>query len=146
MKTRPPKKDTVVWIDGGTLAMSGDITEQREGMLTLAEHHLLGFGDCMSMFDNHGFLHNKTEVKRKFQEFYDTFMTEFDYYAESTGTGEHGCPQYEIRPKPDALKYSEDEEVKAHLKRNLHLQPEPKEETPKQNFNLKPKTKEEVAA
>lgn len=131
MNTRPTKKDTVVWIDDGVLAMSGDITEQREGMMTVAEHHLLGFGDCMSTFDSMGFLHNKAEVKQKFQDFYDTFMQEFDYYAECMGTGPHGCPQYEIRPKPDALKFSEDVS---------------EDDAPEQGFNLSPKQKGEVAA
>ncbi|QHI69539.1 hypothetical protein [Tichowtungia aerotolerans] len=116
--TQPTKKDTVVWISDGVLTMSGDITEHREGMLTVAEHHLLGFGSCMSAFECEGFLQNEAELKRKFQDFYDAFMVEFDYYAESLGTGLHGCPDYRISPKPDALKYSEDEEVKAHLKRN----------------------------
>lgn len=115
---QPVKKDTVVWISEGVLTMSGDITEHREGMLTLAEHHLLGFGNCMSAFQCEGFLQNEAELKRKFQDFYDAFMMEFDYYAEYTGMGEHNCPNYCISPKPDALKYSEDEEVKAHLKRN----------------------------
>jgi len=131
MNTRPTKKDTVVWIDDGVLTMSADCTEQREGIMTLAEHHLLGFGDCMSTFECHGFLHNEAEIKRKFQDFYDSFMKEFDYYAESTGTGEHGCPQYRIIPKPDALKFSEDE---------------PEDDAPEQGFNLSPKQKEEVAA
>ncbi len=130
MRTKPTKKDTVVWISDGVLTMSGDITEQREGMLAVAEHHLLGFGDCMSMFESHGFLQNEAEVKQKFQDFYDTFMKEFDYYAESTGTGLHDCPLYQITPKPDALKYSENK---------------PEEDAPEQGFNLSPKEKEEVA-
>jgi len=107
--TQPTKKDTVVWISDGVLTMSGDITEHREGMLTLAEHHLLGFGDCMSTFECMGFLQNEAEVKQKFQDFYDAFMKEFDYYAKDTGVGEYDCPTYDIIPKPDALKYTEDE-------------------------------------
>lgn len=101
---KPTKRKEFLGISDGTLCMSGDWTEHREGMMMLAEHHLLGFGDCMSTFDCMGFLHNEAEIKQKFQDLYDTFMKEFDYYAKSDPADDQ---RYDIVPKPDHLKYSE---------------------------------------
>ena len=105
---QPTKRDPYLGINDGSLGQSGDITERREGLMMMAEHHLLGFGHCMNLFECEGLLHDEVIVKQKLQDLYDTFMKEFDYYAEDMGVGPHDCPMYRIVPKPDELKYTED--------------------------------------